>query len=82
MGFIVEILGEQGMLARKVLTHANTPKGAGVEAEWLLAIYVKIGAVAARIISHQGEEIFRVTRSEAAQAAPLAPGLSSGVGGL
>jgi hypothetical protein len=37
MGFIVEILGEQGMLARKVLTHVNTPKGAGVEAERLLA---------------------------------------------
>jgi hypothetical protein len=70
MGFIIEILGEQGMLARKVLTHVNTPKGAWVEAEWLLAIYAKIGAVAARIISRQGEEIFWVARSEAAQAAP------------
>jgi hypothetical protein len=45
-------------LARNVLTHVNTPKGAGVEAEWLVAIYVKMGAVAGRIISHQGEEVF------------------------
>jgi hypothetical protein len=45
-------------------------QGAAVEAEWLLATYVQIGAVAARIIGHQGEEIFRVVRGEAAQAAP------------
>jgi hypothetical protein len=70
MRFTVEILGDQGVLARKVLTHVNTPKGAGVEAEWLLATYMQIGAVAARIINHQGEEIFKVVRSEAAHAAP------------
>jgi hypothetical protein len=55
--------------------HVSRQKGAGAEAEWLLA-------VAVRIISHQGEEIFRVARSEAAQAAPHAPGVSSGVGGF
>jgi hypothetical protein len=38
MGFIIEILGEQGLLACKVLTHVNTPKGAGMEAEWLLVL--------------------------------------------
>jgi hypothetical protein len=41
MGFIIEILGEQGVIARKLLTHVNTPKGAGMEAKWLLTIYVK-----------------------------------------
>jgi hypothetical protein len=82
MGFIIEILGDQGVIARKALTHVNTPKGAGVEAEWLLAIYVNIGAVAARVTSHQCEEIFRVARSETAQAAPHRPGVSSGVQAL
>jgi hypothetical protein len=41
MGFIIEILGEQGVIARKLLTHVNTPKGAGMEAKWLLTIGVK-----------------------------------------
>jgi hypothetical protein len=62
MRFIIEILGNQGVLARKILTHVNTPKGARVEAEWLMATYAQIGAVAARIINHQGEEIFMVSR--------------------
>lgn len=33
MGFIIEILGEQGMLARKALTHVNIPMGAWMEAD-------------------------------------------------
>jgi hypothetical protein len=80
MGFIVEILREQGMLARKVLTHVNTREGAGVEAEWLLAIYVKIGAVAARIISHQGERFLRLREARRRKPLGTPPAYRQGLG--